>query len=321
MVSFMVALLFAPVLVGLTWMYTSPLPRLNEYTPVKVIIRLVLSVALIGGLLAQVNFLAQHEPSNARRFYLLVLLVTECIPMLLIMFYRDPSRNRSKPPNRTDAYGKKDRGVIEENAKRQREAAFSYPGAMSKPEVNSQPPDRNDKINVLRDTDGFLQVVIPPRRNLDSFRFGVAVVACGAAGILALQFRLTHPTQSQQRLLALTEFIRFLQAIDVLAVGYLLAVIFTGKSTLTLTPATLQIRFVLLGLPVSKKSFENAGIKNIRYERWQMQSGKKTVERRGIRFEAGSKTHSFGKSITEPQAHELIERMRRIYSFSGAGVG
>lgn len=200
---------------------------------------------------------------------------------------------------------------MEEKAKKQRDSA----AAISDPEVNSPLRERNDKVNVVQDTSGYLQVVILPRRNLGLFIYGVVLVACGVAGILALQFRLTHSIMphGQQRLFEATEFIRILQASDLLAVAYLLAAIFTGKRILTLNPATLQIRYVLLGCPISKKSFETSGIKNIRYEKWQMQSGRKTVERRGIRFEAGSQTYSFGNSITEPQAHELIERMRQLY--------
>jgi hypothetical protein len=92
-------------------MYTSPLPRLDGYTPVKVIIRIVLFVAVFGGFFAQFNFLAHNEPLNARRSYGMALLVIEAIPMLFIMFYRyyqNPSRYGSKRVNRTDGYEKKD---------------------------------------------------------------------------------------------------------------------------------------------------------------------------------------------------------------------
>jgi membrane-associated HD superfamily phosphohydrolase len=69
-------------------MYTSPLPRLDGYLPVKVITRIVLFVAVFGGLWAQLTFLAHSEPSNTRRIYVVALLVIECIPMMFIMFYR-----------------------------------------------------------------------------------------------------------------------------------------------------------------------------------------------------------------------------------------
>lgn len=88
MVGFLTVLVFAPVLLGLLWIYTSPLPRLDGYTPVKVIIRIVLFAAIFGGFLTQLNFLAHNEPLNARRFYGMALLIVEVIPMLFIMFYR-----------------------------------------------------------------------------------------------------------------------------------------------------------------------------------------------------------------------------------------
>jgi peptidoglycan biosynthesis protein MviN/MurJ (putative lipid II flippase) len=285
MIGFLVALLFTPALVGMTWMLTSP--RLDGYAPWKVIIKILLAVAILGGMLAQLNFLAHNVPSNTRQFYLLTLLVIDAIPMLFIMISRDPSRRRSKSANRT------------------------FSGATSKPEVNSHSPDRNDKIDILQDANGVLRVVIPPRRNLDSFRYAVAVAACGVAVILALQFALTHAIQGQ-RSLDMTKFLRVVQVTNVLAVAYLLAGIFTGKWILTVTPATIQIQYVLLGLVLSQKSFEKTAIKNIRYEQWEMQSRNGIVERRGIRFDAGSKTYSFGHSITDPQAHELIERMTAV---------
>jgi hypothetical protein len=109
MVSFLIVLLFAPVLLGLLWMYTSPLPRLDGYTPMKVTIRIALFVAVFVGFLAQLNFLAHNEPLNARRFYGMALLIIEAIPMLFIMFYRyyqDPNSYGSKRVNRTDGYKK-----------------------------------------------------------------------------------------------------------------------------------------------------------------------------------------------------------------------
>jgi RsiW-degrading membrane proteinase PrsW (M82 family) len=105
--SFLIVLVFAPVLLGLLWMYMSPLRRLDGYTPVKVIIRIALFVAVFGGFLAQLNFLAHHEPLNTRRLYGIALLVIEAIPMLFIVFYRyyqDPNSYGSKRVNRTESY-------------------------------------------------------------------------------------------------------------------------------------------------------------------------------------------------------------------------
>jgi hypothetical protein len=176
-------------------------------------------------------------------------------------------------------------------------------------------------MNILSDTNGVLQVVIPPLQNRNQFKIGVIFAAYGAVAILglefALQLSLTHRVQRPPR----PEVIHAVQALCVLAVGYTLAVLFTGKRLLTLTTTTLQIQYVLLGLTVSRKSFENSEIKDIRYEQWQVQSRSGAVEQRGIRFEAGSKTYSFGNSMTEAEAHELIGRMRQIYNFSGVEVG
>lgn len=88
MASFLMVLVFAPILLGATWLYTSPLQRLGQNTPAKVTIRIVLFAVMLGGLFAQLDFLAHNVPTNSRRYYLLSLLVVECVPMLAIMFYR-----------------------------------------------------------------------------------------------------------------------------------------------------------------------------------------------------------------------------------------
>ena len=94
MVSLLMMLVFAPILVLFTRMYLSPLPRLDRYNSTKVLLRIVLAVAVLGGLLAQLNFLAHHETPSARRAYLLALLIIEGIPVLIIGFRRGPGRGK-----------------------------------------------------------------------------------------------------------------------------------------------------------------------------------------------------------------------------------
>lgn len=108
--SFLVMLLFAPVLLGVTWVYMSPLPRLDVYTPWKVIIGRVLSktaffVLVLGGLFAQLNFLAHNVPSNTRRFWVMALLIMEAVPMLWIVFYRYYQNPGSYGAKRGDRIG------------------------------------------------------------------------------------------------------------------------------------------------------------------------------------------------------------------------
>jgi hypothetical protein len=106
MVSFLIGLAFTPVLVSLTWIYSSPMPRLDRCPPmkvtIKVIIKTALCVAILGGMLAQLDYLAHHVPSSARGPYVFALLVIDAIPILSILIYRDPSRRKLKSPNRTE---------------------------------------------------------------------------------------------------------------------------------------------------------------------------------------------------------------------------
>jgi len=78
-------------------------PRLYGYTPGKVIIRIVLAVAMFGGMLAQLTFVVHNVPPNTRQFYLLTVLIVDAIPMLFIMISRDPSRCKSKSATHTDS--------------------------------------------------------------------------------------------------------------------------------------------------------------------------------------------------------------------------
>lgn len=95
MASFLMMLALAPIMWGLTWIYASPLRSLDGYFWVKLIVRVVFVVVILGGFGAQLNFLAHREPSlHTRQFYLLALLIIEGIPMLAILIYRyyqDPS--------------------------------------------------------------------------------------------------------------------------------------------------------------------------------------------------------------------------------------
>jgi hypothetical protein len=80
---------------------------LDGNTAVKVIIRIVSVVAIIGVVVAQLAIIAQSVPLNARRRYAIPLLAIECIPLTLLMIYRDPRRRGSKSANHADEDGKK----------------------------------------------------------------------------------------------------------------------------------------------------------------------------------------------------------------------
>jgi len=86
--SFLLALMFAPVVMALLWMYTSPLARLDGYTAAKVLIRIILFFLTMGALIASVAFVTTSGPIKNTRPYALALLIIEAIPMLAIMLYR-----------------------------------------------------------------------------------------------------------------------------------------------------------------------------------------------------------------------------------------
>ena len=94
MASFLMMLALAPLMWGLTWIHASPMRRLDRYFWLKFIVHVVFSVIIIGGLLAQMNFLGHREAGHTRQFYLLAFLIIEAVPAMAIIFYRyyqDPS--------------------------------------------------------------------------------------------------------------------------------------------------------------------------------------------------------------------------------------
>jgi hypothetical protein len=286
MVSFFVMLIFAPMLLWATRIFMSPSPHADERAQTTGIIRILLAVAILGGLFAQLYFLAHNVPSNSRRFYLLALLVIEGIPMLVIICYRD-YRNRggngAKYGNRTP----------------DREA----------------PTIGNQGIKMSLNTDGMLHVVIGPVRTPRTYRFAILVIVTGLVILLGFQFLLGNPNRHIYSSNTSVEVIRLCQMASGLAVAYILAIIFTEKETVILGPDRLEIERRLLNISVSKRSFPNQEIENLRFAHWRIESRQMPIEQSGIRFDTGSGTHTIGKLVSEAQANELIERMRAIYAF------
>jgi hypothetical protein len=89
-----------PVFIGLMWIYTSPSSsRLGKLS--KVFVRLILFVAIFGGILVQEDYLSINAPSRQRSLYLGFCFLLEAIPMLFIMLHRyreNPERFRNRRP-------------------------------------------------------------------------------------------------------------------------------------------------------------------------------------------------------------------------------
>lgn len=260
-----------------------------------VFMRAVLSVVILGGLFAQLYFLAHDVPSNSRRFYLMALLVVEGVPMLSIIVYRD-HQNRSSHGD--------ERG----NRAKEREEKNNTMPVIS-------PVVGNQEMKTALNADGTLQTVIGPVRTPHTYQFAISVIVVALVSFLGFQFVLANPNHHMRNLTTFVEIIRLLQAMSGLAASYILLIFVAEKETLILGPERLEIGHFLLNLPVGKKSFSNHEIANLRYEHWKNESRNSSVERSGIRFEARSKTYSIGKCVSETQANELIERMRTVYAF------
>lgn len=95
MVSFLMMLPLVPLEWGIAWIYGSSLHRISKYYWLKGIVKMILAILIGGGLLAQLGFIAQREPSaHARHFYIWILVLIEAFPVLAILsyrYYQDPS--------------------------------------------------------------------------------------------------------------------------------------------------------------------------------------------------------------------------------------
>ena len=103
MESLLVVLAFAPVLLGLAWIFTAPSSQGS--TLVKIGIKLPIAVAFLGGIFAQIAYLCHNISLHDRRFYVYALLIVEVIPMSYILIRPDLRRRISRSANHTDANG------------------------------------------------------------------------------------------------------------------------------------------------------------------------------------------------------------------------
>lgn len=172
------------------------------------------------------------------------------------------------------------------------------------------PKDNN--IRITRDASGVLTVEILPKRNRAVFKLAIAYVVYGLFGIFALQFALTLLQHRHREPAHYMAIIRALQILDIILIGYFLAVWFTGRRILALSLSKLEIRSFLLGICTNRKSFACSDVRNLCYEQWEVKSQNKTFERTGIRFEAGLATYTFGTSVPATRAAEIIRKVREI---------
>ena len=171
------------------------------------------------------------------------------------------------------------------------------------------------EIRTDRDINGELHTVIGPVRTPDTYHFVIAVVVVGMGSILGLQVALSNIDRHMRELHGVVGGLRAFQLVSALIVGYILAIVFTEKEALILSEDRLEIRKCLLNLPVSKRSFANHEIENLRYALMKSEGRKTSLQRCGIRFEARSKVYMIGRYLSREQANDLIGQMRKVYAF------
>jgi hypothetical protein len=83
--------------------------------------------------------------------------------------------------------------------------------------------------------------------------------------------------------------------------------------TVTVTSSTLTITGRLLGLQLNNHSYDNATVRNLRYDEWP---GGRSGTQNGIRFEYNSDTVTFAEQADVTKSWELIDKMCEAYRFS-----
>ncbi len=286
----LLVLLLAPLLWAIMWLVALLGYKLSKRSPWRLVGAIFYVSATFGLIALQLHLLSVIETDKFARSNSLFVIVPDIVPGVILMFYK---------------------AVKEENAKKHRGAASSnyFKDKEHFEQISSSMNNSVQCIEIMN-KGGVLKAVIAPRRNKYKSLHAVLVVMIGPACTLGSQILLMHPHPRTP-----IGLMRFDQVFTVIAVGYILALPFTGRSALLLDAKFLKIESSLLGFTMRKKTFENPDIRNLRFAQWQIESQNKSIERSGIRFEVGSKTHTFGSTVTAMQAHELLESMGSIYSF------
>ena len=295
----LLVLLLAPVLWAIMWSVARLSYRLSKSSPWRLAAGIFFVATTFGLIALQFHLLAIFETDSFARSHSLYVIFPDIVPGIALGLYKGLQEERVKK--------KMDSALSEFSINREH---IGLPASASKPLGNGA-----QRIEIAISTNGILRAVIFPGQNKPKYILMILVTAICSVNLLGLQFVLIHPISRLLMTPTFIDLMRLIQTVNVLAGGYVLALAFTGKSTLTLDLKSLKIESSLLNLTVSKKSFANSNVMNLRYAQWQTESQSGTIERSGIRFEVGSKTHTFGTSVTTNQAHELLNRMRSIYSF------
>ena len=84
------------------------------------------------------------------------------------------------------------------------------------------------------------------------------------------------------------------------------------SEVIVLNQTSLEIQRWLFAFNLSRRSFPNSTIENLRYDEW---SGGKAGTQNGIRFESTGETFTFARQATHSDSWDLIDKMLEVYKF------
>jgi hypothetical protein len=93
---------------------------------------------------------------------------------------------------------------------------------------------------------------------------------------------------------------------------YAAANMLSASELVVLDQTTLEIQKWLFTFKLSKRSFPNSTIENLRYDEW---SGGRSGMQNGIRFECAGETVTFARQATHSDSWDLIDKMSEVYRF------
>lgn len=87
----------------------------------------------------------------------------------------------------------------------------------------------------------------------------------------------------------------------------------TGRTALEMDPCQLAITRQVLGIRISRRIFSTTDVRNLRYN--PIGNRRRHSYQSRIKFEADSRTCSFGAGLEDAEAFALIDKMLEVYKF------
>ncbi len=164
----------------------------------------------------------------------------------------------------------------------------------------------------VQTSNGTLRMKVSPRINwLILFSALLVLLIITGVGLIPALGLLHAALQTGD---AIAESIFKLLVFAALAVANIYAVLkmLFASDVILLNQTTLEIQRWLFNIVISRRSFPNSTVENLRYDEW---SGGKAGTQNAVRFESVGETVAFARQATDSDSWDLIDKMCEVYKF------